>query len=322
MKTIALCVGIVSLVCNITDINNKKSDTYNLNCTYNYDNDCLIANMCENINGRTVFNTFESNDRENFVNEANDFFAECKICNLASKSMDSLHSIYHSDYKKAFKPYGYVKFHIELKAYDFSNESSLYFLETKMEFIPGMLARQFGESGYEDYIKASKKDNLISIMCSQSEVDMGFGDIVYGGKPILKDCYPVSKPEKIAITSSYSNGQTIGISGELGFETKIGVNIEQSIVHEYSKTSTTTDPRLISGSSFDDGKYNWLLENLSESRDSINYNFGYIFEMNTYNSLKENVYGHVDMMTKYKFPVCMKNNKNLYIIDDFFTRNI
>lgn len=73
MKTIVLCVGIASLVCAITDINNQKFDTYNLNCTYNYDSNCLIANMCENINGRTVFNTFESNDRENFVNEANDF---------------------------------------------------------------------------------------------------------------------------------------------------------------------------------------------------------------------------------------------------------
>lgn len=237
----------------------------------------LETNSTDLTNLRDDLKTFylESNSKKS-VNEID----------LASTTDDSLFKeIKSNTISKIEKPYGRMTFTYSLKEYEYNTISSLYLFEVKQYFISGANCIENFEKDYGKYYNDSE---FVHIEALQNEAQMGYDDIVKSGVPKFKDAYPVTKPTTVTVSSSYQIGVNFGYSFRNGFSSK-SITLEKednygaSINYGYSKSYTTTNPRLTSQPGEDMCEYQWNYFYDNGVDAATNYQvLGYMFECNRY----------------------------------------
>ncbi len=224
-----------------------------------------------------------------------------------STNNDLFSTLYSGSFEYVKKPYGYITCTYNVKKYRANDVSSLYLIESRMEFTPGSVAISNNNTGYENW----KIDyGYVHLKALTAEDDMGYNQIRYGGTPVYKDSYPVNTPGQITISSSYSAGINLGYSFTNGFSldnftieenTNFGLNINYS----YSKSYTNTEPRLSTQHSPGNfNTYEWTYFYDTPKNETFNLTFGYLFEMNNSNhQLQE---GDLAFRYDYKMQVATK----------------
>lgn len=313
------------------NISNLNSDTF---ATHDLKKDLLVFNKESKIDGQyfAYFYDFESkqvhyletnsSDYKNLYSDLKTFYEEFNTTNnsennivVASEnsSTSNFKTILTNSFTKIAKPYGRITYNYTLSEYEFSKESSLYFLQVRQQFVCGVTCIANDEIGYEEYYNG---DGYTHVSSYQKVYDMGYNDVVFSGIPVFKDAYPVPKPISVTITSTYSAGVTIGKSTEVGFSTKEGFNAshehssELDLDFTYSKTYTQDVPYLSSQNGEDLNEYQWNFKYNSKdtnNRDVTNFmNLGYIFECNKYEN-------NVNVHNKFGMKI---SGKTMYVNKD------
>jgi hypothetical protein len=285
------------------------------------------------INGIASINSFKSKATEKnvLVEEIEDFVNE-KLINIKDKKQNqntnvnaksqpdtsSFEVLYEGSFREEGKPYGYIDCDYTVYKYRANNTSSLYLIDSRISFTPGSVANALGSTKYES--KWDNYEGFVKLKAIPAENEVGYDQIRYGGTPVYKDAYPVSKPGKIAITSSFSIGANLGYSFTNGFSLD-NISVEQetskglNILIGYSKTYENDEPALNTAKDPDDvQKYTWRYTYVKERSQSFNLNFGYMFEMN--NSGHDLFEG--DLAFKYEYKMVVRNKILFFNSDKSF----
>lgn len=197
---------------------------------------------------------------------------ELETTSLASESDVKMETIYQNSFRVEEKPFGFVDIDYTANKARVSDESSLWLIETKSAFTPGITATQLGMNSYNEYYNARQ---YLKIVAYQPMNEVGYNQIRYGGKPKFKEAYPKNVPEKITIVSSYSN------NAHIGFSTENGLEIGGGIAFGYEQAYETTEPALSAQRDPDDfTKYTWLYNYHAPRNETNHITNGYIFEQN------------------------------------------
>ena len=281
-----------------------------------YDNNVIVSYYVEDVLYNDFYNTNSieldeiKEDINSFINEKIALVLkkkeEAKILELESISLVSdssvkMKTIYENSFRVEKKPYGFVDINYTANKARVSDVSSLWLIETKSAFTPGVTAAQIGKNGYGEYYNARQ---YLKIVAYQPMNEVGYNQIRYGGEPIFKEAYPKNVPGKITITSTYSN------NAHIGFSTQNGLEIGTGAAWTYNQTYETTEPALSAQRDPDDfTKYTWLYNYHSPRNETNNITNGYIFEQNNggHDLLEDDIAFNVE----FKFWVTPYENKNL-----------
>lgn len=288
------------LILGNQEINFNKFDYLSLN------KDFLYFNLnASNDELKAFFYDYESNtsnqlrsdsiNETKLINEINDFYNEnnTKNKNFKVSSDNDFKRVLSGNLKEYKKPYGYFTYTYELSRYDFSEKSSLYHLSLTQYIVPGYIPYSLKENDYQDY---SINFAATKVYVCQLEIETGYYESWKGGIPIFKDAYPLTKPNTVIITSSYSAGLTIGRSTEIGFNKGLyeseGFSFDASLSISYSKSYQKDEPKLSAQPGTKDGEFTRVYTYERSEKYSNDENLGYFFEMNNYQN-GENVKNRV-----------------------------
>ncbi len=260
----------------IYDINKKISDEY---CAiyYKRNNDAYYFLETTSLNLSSI-----KDEIKEFYNEKLLELNKVSITNNSYSNFKDLHK-YH--FTKNFKPYGRIVYDYKSYHYDFCKESSLIYVKLTQEFICGSLLNKNDESGYGNYKNYGGYTHMKAI---QNVSDYGYNEIRKGGKPVIKDYFPLSKPSASIITTTYgekdSHGGevTIGYSTNNGFEAEIGGKKESEVSISYSKSYSDDEPSLSTQHGETENEFQWTYLYSSPQEKTNLMNLGYIFELNNY----------------------------------------
>ena len=219
-----------------------------------------------------------------FANEKLDDFNSNDFAVTSYNADASLFNVlYSTSFREMSKPYGYIDCDYNVLKYRTNDVSSLYIVEATVYFVPGIIAKKDGASGFKNY---KNEFGYFHINASNAEVEVGYGQVRRGGTPVFKDAYPVNTPGTISIASTYNIGTNMGYSFKNGFS-KDGIsigtdkNLGLNISYSYNKTYTTAEPALsVQKTASNPQTFSWQYQYSSNREETNCLKVGYIFEMN------------------------------------------
>lgn len=283
------------IMCNNVVIYYYKNDVSH---THSYiSNSTEISELVNDINSYT-------NEILSKINHKND---RANISSYTSGN-ESFVEIHSGSFRKEEKPYGYIDGNYSVKKYRASDVSSLYIVETHFYFTPGKIANDLGDSSYANWFNSS---GYAKVKATNASNEVGYNQVRYGGTPVFKDAYPINNPGVITISSSYSQGNTIGYSYTNGFSLDnvnvgSGGNTSQNTTYVYNKAYQGSEPALSAQKDpVDLEKFTWLFTYSTPKNETNHLLTGYMFEMN--NRGHDLLEGDVALRFEYQMTVYKKN---------------
>lgn len=270
------------------------------------------------------------NDINNYVNEIlSEIDSDQSVTTMTGFLRNSTYTsgnetfvpLYAGSSRKDEKPYGYIDCTFSVKKYRANDVSSLYLVESRVSFTPGMMARDLGNTDYDKWYNST---GFAKIKAMEATNEVGYGQVRHGGTPIFKDAYPVNDPSSVTISSSFNTGINLGTSTSAGFSlgtSDIGADLgggnsaSLTLSYEYSKVYSYQDPALSAQKDPSDAeKYTWLYTYEEAKNETNHLDVGYMFEMN--NSGHDLLEGDLAVRFEYQMTV---DNKKIWIFNKTYT---
>lgn len=303
---------------DVSSIDQLKSYSSNKNL-FLFDLDKKIDNQYAAVYFNRNSNSFsfletESTSTTEIIKELFEFFNENinekNDVNETSLASSNAFSVYQDlKFTKNVKPYGRFFYDYKSSIYQFSNVSSLIYVELKQQFVCGAMITLNGESGYDEYYNCGGYTHALAL---QNVSDIDYDQQRYGGTPIIKDAFPVCEPSIVSINSTYQDSSTLGGSCKIGLSTEKGFEVSGTIsgssttLISYSKSYTDTEPSLSTQYGSRNNEFQWTYTYSKEETKTNYMKLGYLFELNNYNdgSYVGNVF---DFLIEGGMSVCLEN---------------
>lgn len=210
------------------------------------------------------------------------------------------------EYVTRFTNMGYIVYHIAVNKYIANKDSILYIVTVNNQFVPGVMANNNGESGYNNYYNYSGYVHMTVEQAYDSTEAYIDGSNRYGNVPYKKDYWPLNESHVATISSSINKGLNLGYSYTNGFsldnitvqsKSDYGVNIS----YNYNKAITKDEPSLsVQTNSENLDMVEWYYKyNAKLVEETYNLQTNYMFEIA--NSRKDMFIGDFRLKLDYMF---------------------
>lgn len=217
-----------------------------------------------------------------------------------------INCVVQKEFVMRFSDKGYIIYNIAVSRYTVDSESIIFIVTVNNSFVPGIVAYNNNESGYDQYKNQEGFVHMTVEQAYDANEEYYYGRR-WGNVPYKKDYWPVNNPGVVAITSSIQNGQEIGYSFENGFSVEnvsISTNVNRgaNISFGYSKTIERTEPALsVQVSSSNLAECQWYYTYSEDASETYHQQTNYMFEIS--NSRNGMQIGDFRLKLDYKFVV-------------------